>query len=347
MLLLFALFNWSHGAMQPSDSLRPEITPENLSQLIEQTTIAYPTSKIVNDFAWSNDSQYLALAGVSGVSLISVTEPQISRFLTTEPAKKVVMHPTKAFMAVISGDQSILLYDLNDLTNGPVDIITQPYVINIEFNQTGDLLAAGSGNGVLELYRCEDRLIHLATLQDDRDDNPPTAFSFNDDSSLLASINLRGGIFIWNLETEFDQAQSVVRPRIIVPGVFMGSMVFSPYVQRFIGIQRFDIGTVLPTQLDEIDSDQNNQMMYKIVGRSEHLLRDEVFYLLAIHPTQPLLAAAGDSNRIVFWETGNFQSDFNLIATVPIITQLAFSPDGTFLAMRGNDNQIRVWAIQE
>lgn len=332
--------------MQPSSYSRAEITPENLTQLVEQTTIAYPEARIVNDFDWSNDSRSLALAGASGVSLISVTEPETSRFLTTQPAKSVVMHPTKALMAVISGNQSILLYDLNNLTNGAIEVIIQPYVINIEFNQTGDLLAAGSGNGVLELYRYEDRLIHLATLQDDRDDNPPTALSFNVDSTLLASVNLRGGIFIWNLEMEFDQIQLVVSPQTIVSGAFTGSLVFSPYERRFIGTQRFAFDTVLPSQLDDLDSGQNNQMIYEIEGRSEDFSRDEVFYSLAIHPTQPLLAAAGVSNRIVFWETGNFQSDFSLATPVPLITQLAFSPDGTFLAVRGNDDLIRIWAIQ-
>ncbi len=342
----------------------PEIitpVPTSVSSVLPQSTpiptngsapaVSYCKPYIAGSVSW-NRNGILALGitagqGKSGCptsgaiqifSVSFVTEPRLRRTLHTanNPVKSIDFSHSGQ-LAAVEGDQEVRIYDdqsfahLETLSNSTKPIQTLVY------SHDGTLLAFGGGviqgstvKGEVMVYRVKDPITHLYTLDDKS--NGASVLAFNKDSTQLAIAGITTRASVYNT-TSSDLLQSVF----------------------------------FPAEIRGIDySDDDDQLV--IVGANEFV---RVFSMKAgsgSRYTLDYLLPVGDGVTRVAYNRGGTEFavgvfdgtvrifDTNDLSASPQILpyvsrakvlDLAFSPDGTKLAVSWNDGKVSIYRVSK
>jgi WD40 repeat protein/tRNA A-37 threonylcarbamoyl transferase component Bud32 len=196
----------------------------------------------------------------------------------------------------------------------------------VAFSRDGRLASAG-GDGRVRLWHGDGGQEAL------RLDSPPltegVAFSRDGQSVAVCgrSPGSDGQVRVWRLTT-----QKELRPRCGHQG-----QIFTLTFGRD-GRQLATGGQDQTVRLYDLDDpDSRPQVLRGLPGR---------VLAVAFHPTEDLLAAAGDGKAVFLWDTRTGEPAGQLDGNSDTVRALAFSPDGRLLASGGDDKTIHVWDLK-
>ena len=306
----------------------------------------------VIDFAWSPDGNSLGLASFSGITLVEMStqdETKFSTELLTHQIGHIITFSPDGDLLAVSNYKSVdtnefrgsvdifdvasqeLLFTLDDFENW------EPF--GIAFSPDGVMLATGWGNwwgggppGGVKLWD-----VSTGDLIDEFSyERLATIFSlaFNNRGDLLAAISGEGGVDIRDITT-------------------------GQTVQKFQGISGYGNGVAFSpdgnllavgggdTDGHSYGSDEAELGLFDVTT-GELVIQLEghkaIIRSLAFNAAGDVLASASEDNSVRLWEVETGQQ--LAILAVSGVTSVAFSPDGTLLAIASEDG-LGIWTVPE
>jgi uncharacterized delta-60 repeat protein len=238
-------------------------------------------------------------------------------------------------------------------------------VYSIAFSPDGTLLASGSVDNTVRLWRVSDGRL-LRTLEKHEDKVYSVAFS--PDGTLLASGSVDNTVRLWRvsdgrllrtLEGHEDEVWSVV----FSPD---GTLLASGSLDGRVGVWQVSDGRLLyklaeqggalsvafspdGTLLASGSADNTVQIWQVSTGKRLRTLEGHTgkVYALAFSPDGTLLASGSMDNTVRIWRVSDGKLLHTLIGHGDDVYGLAFSPDGALLASASADNTVRIWRVSD
>ncbi len=155
-----------------------------------------------------------------------------------------------------------------------------------------------------------------------RTGSPVSALAINSNGFLLASGDLTGTVKFWNIRTGTYTSEFKPHDRMI------SGLVFTPDGKTLITASR--------DRTIKVWDLASGQLLNTFLGH-----RGEI-RAIALHPTLPILASAGDDGTIIWsLETGRLTAKIR--GHNNWVESIAFSPDGRYLATGSFDTTVKVW----
>lgn len=331
-------------------------------------------SDIVQDLAFSPDGSLVASASRDkSVKVWRVSDGQLIRTLTghTDMARAVRFSPDGTMVASASQDKTVRIWRVSDgAFLGSLTGHTQ-YVGSLAFSSDSTLIATTSGDKTVRVWRVSDRVL-LATLTGH--DWPAVAVEFTPDSTFVVSAGIDWTVRVWRLSNftqervipvdaypnslyMFADSQRVAvgtdgNPRIIrlADGAELAryggftqpitSVVLSPD-GAWIAAAELD---TLEQRLHMLDANSGKVVSTLTINQREQF---EEISPLAISPDWSMFATRNAGGREIYIRD---LQDGSLLHTltghVSVIYEVAFSPDGQYLASAG-EYQSGLWRVSD
>lgn len=303
--------------------------------IIAETFVDDKKPKQIYNLAFASDGSMIAAGGESlDVKLWRVSDQRLE--LIDEVPKHNRMVVDLDF-SPISGD-ALFASASYDRTVGLFQFVKpQPYVLLENPIEGGKVIGVrtpkdGSSQGVR--LEAGDTRIGGYVLEKE-----PQSYAINDSGSLLALGYEFGGIEIIDLETEslFEKFPDVEMSVLALEFLNDNELAFSwcdeieeePSTAGKLLCKDNKIGR-LDTQSSDIE---------EIPQKHTDFIR-----ALAYDPNHDVLASGGDGRSIEFWDLKNGQPFGSTISNLKVgVNNLAFSPNGRFLAFTDNDQTLNLW----
>ncbi|MDX2939748.1 WD40 repeat domain-containing protein [Streptomyces ipomoeae] len=274
---------------------------------------------VVSSVAFSPDGQMLASAGSGGIHLWDAhTGEQHSLLTARRGLIRVAYSPDGGTVAAVGGSKKVRLWDVH--TGQQRHQLALPgWMIRptgLAFSPDGQRLASCSLAGI--------RLWDVRTGEQRREitgHRGVYSVAFSPDGQRLASAG-SGGICLWDARTGEQ------RRELTVQGGFAVSVAFSPDGQTLAG------GTAEGKELF-LWSVRTGELRKQLTGRTGPVL--------AFGPGGIL--ASGGLEAIHLWQTDTGEKLATLAGHVTTLCSLAFSPDGSTLAV-ADGNEVALWSAQ-
>jgi|GEM_PF-779001 len=247
--------------------------------------------------------------------------------------KSISLNSDNNLLATSCEDSKVRIWNINNLKNVNslenilIEISSNAWIWSIAFSSDNQYLAGGSGDNLVYLWNRKGELVK--TLKGHKDKIFSVAFS--NDNKILATGSKDRTICLWNfedgtliktLEGHDKRVWSISFSndnKILASASYDGSA------------KLWDVATGVCLHKD----------LYKEENKSLLVLTT------AFHPTEKLLATAGDQANVFVWDYESGELKYTLKAkSTSKIWSLAFSKDGDFIAGGCNDKKIRIWNLQ-
>ncbi len=204
---------------------------------------------------------------------------------------------------------------------------TGPLTLDLNFSPDGQRLATAGTNGVMLWNLATGRMNQLQQHTD-----VTTAVSFSPDGRLLASGGSDRQIQLW--DTEENSQVATLKGH----GSSIGSLAFTADGQRL--ISGSEDGTV--------------KLWEDFLSNDLVLNHQAAVHSVAVSPDGSMVAAAGDSGTVQLWKLKTAEKLGALRGELKTITQILFSPDGSWLAAcghrasspNGNAGRVEIWSLE-
>lgn len=335
----------------------PLITPDNVDQLEVVATLTEADYNAIMDLSWSADSQYLAVSRPMGVFIYS-TEYFINDIESPDiGSSSVVFSPVEPLLAIgvvsgLAGFYETGIY-LQNLSTGEVDYLIHRAVTTLAFSPDGKLLASGSGNGLLYLWDVEtrQRLLEVETT-------PyigPTRLVFSPDGRMLVVHN-SDNIQLWVVDDLLGSHRIVSEPKparvLLLPLPLRGgisNIIFDSSGENLFfamseteEVMRLQQWTLSDSQPPDLEITQD-------IEATQQFRKYDTVRNIAIHPTENILALV-TSDGLIYMVDTQTQEELAVIQNEQFSSPLqyiAFSPDGTMLAISGYKGFVFVLAMDQ
>jgi len=332
-------------------------------------------------------SDYVRITRVvvpSLIVLVIVVQVLVNKYQTpaVSPVMELIGHdnyvtsvtfsPDGKTLASSSGDHSIRLWDMTIPSNDPVILTGHKDVVReVAFNSNGELLASGSDDRTILLWDLVNPSNAPVTLSGH--DQYVHALTFTPDGNTLAScgtdIRLRDlsnpnndPIVVWE-ESVLDCAFSPDGQLL----AFSRDEIYVWNLNDPIGsYETYPMGNGQVLQVLSIDISPDGMLLAASAGpsarRAIHLWEIADFNVppilleghtntigtVSFSPDGQLLASEGASSdtTVRIWNLGD-PGEEPVIIRGAIPSDVAFSPDGKYLAVASSDGKIRLWDINE
>jgi hypothetical protein len=224
----------------------------------------------------------------------------------------IAISPNEQLLATGAHDRTVKLWNAKTGEWLQTFEIHQAAIAAVAFSPNGRLLASASVDHTICFVEVEtgDRVRILRGHQ-----SAIRAIAFSPDGRTLSSSDASGIIHFWEVDSDGKCQQSAYEQRVDEMRNFAHSQ----------DIDRGQNGLL----------DQSPCLTFAAPGGAIHAI--------AYHPTQPILASAGDDHLIRLWSLTTKECVATLSGHSAAIYAIAFSPDGQILASAGDDNGIKLW----
>jgi len=221
--------------------------------------------------------------------------------------------PTPPLVDITHASHVKLLHRMGGLENAG-------WVNSVAFSQQGDLLAAGSDDGKVRIWRVSDwKVLHVI-------DNgyQVTTVAFSPDGQILAVGLSSGFIRLWNIQS----GKAIGDPLSTPSGVV--TVAFSPN------------GEVLASGLSD------TIFLWDVASReliNNPLQHSGMVNSMAFSPNGEMLASGLSINFVILWNIKERTVLETIVSSGPV-RSIAFSPNSQTLAFGSQDGFIRLWDIE-
>jgi WD40 repeat protein len=196
-------------------------------------------------------------------------------------------------------------------------------VWGVAFSPDGQLIASGSRDKTVKIWRADGKLLQTLTGHTDA----VSSISFSSDGQSIASASLDKTVKIWRKNPATGEFDSQPFKTIAGHNDWIYSVNFSP-----------------DHQLLATGSKDATIKLWRSDGRLVKVLRGHQGWVnwATFSPDGQFIASASDDNTVKIW-----RRDGTLLKTLlghqQGVTVVAFSPDGKFLASSGRDKVVKLW----
>ena len=255
------------------------------------------------------------------------SNPQVRGISSHDKVRVLAVSPDGKTLASGAQDGSIIIWEIANgklLQKKKMSLGSGAWVRSLDFSSDGKRFVVGTDYEGITLFDAYTFEI-LKTKETHTDPNTST---FSPDDSILASLGSNKEedryIEVWD-----SVSMTPLYPRITGASGWTGEIIFSPD-GRFLAA---GFGNLLVVEVS------SGQVI-------TDLMKDKTGTVIsvAINPDGSILAAAGEDNRITFWETENFEQIGEPFGEASSAIQaIVFSPDGGILAAGSWDTSIRFY----
>lgn len=273
---------------------------------------------VVEAVAFSPDGQLVASGSDDNtVRLWEISTGQEVRSWSVDFSRSLAFSPDGQMLACGSIDSGIKLLSIGG-QGAVTTLLSKTSVESLAFDGSGGVLAAGTGEGEIELWNPKTREM-LATLKGHR--SLVTSISFGPDGNILASGGWDASIKLWDVRARNEL-------KTITVDADIRSMSFSPNGKTIATTYRGKSGVGLwdATSGEEIQS----------------ISIDEALSV-AFSPDGSYLASGAGSNKIVLWNIDAGLSMRPMVGRASKVTLVGFSPNGKYFASGSSDGQVTLW----
>ena len=225
-------------------------------------------------------------------------------------------------LLVVASSLGTYFYDPQTLEE--VSFFETTYQVrSVAFSLDGTLLAMGSDDGIVRLWRVSDGAL-LRTLEGDTDRVSWVVFS-PDGQALATKSNdamrlwrVSDGMLLWTLD-----------------GYCMSNVAFSPDGQTLASASGDNLYTV------QIRRVSDGALLRTLEGHTDYV------FSVAFSPDGTLLASASGDKTVRLWRLADGMLLRTLEGHTENVFSVAFSPDGQTLASGSYDHTIRLWQVSD
>jgi WD40 repeat protein/serine/threonine protein kinase len=296
---------------------------------------------LVPSVDYSPDGGYLASGDVSGVAIVWDVNPAIQSMARTISStgvaiNDIAIHPSENLLAGAGADGQIRFWEPDtSLTSGQTITHAQRIsedIVSAAFDESGGLLATGSGNGTINVWDVEtgENLLILSALT-----NGISSLDMADDSQLLLGTSPTGFSALWDLSTG-NQIGPFLGGHI---GKINASAI-SPDGQIF--ATAGEDGSLLIRAVSELQAGQGAGTP---VSPLEYATNADIsLESLAFSPDSSLVATGDNQGTVTLWSTALQDIvDQTNIGESAIITQVIFDSTGERILVA--DDGGAVWVM--
>jgi WD40 repeat protein len=254
--------------------------------------------------------------------------PRLIKFLHghTDRVREVAFHPKNpALLASVGDDKAIRLWDLETFEpHGGTPLLHKEKLFSVAFNHTGTILASGGNEKVIRFWDVETH------KQVDKLNEPSGSekVAFSSDGNLFASASV-GTVGLWDVDMSKKWSHAGHDGQNVL------NVAFSPD-SKHLASSSSDKTVIL---WDVASGEQKKTL-------SGH--EDEIEGL-AFSPTDDtLLVSASRDKTIRFWDIGvkPLVPRGDQLSDTAKVMDVAFSPDGTFLASSNYAGGLQLWDVE-
>jgi WD40 repeat protein len=282
----------------------------------------------------------------------------------------VAFHPTAPLLATSSNDKTVRLWRLVTTPDGLISSATHvatldhsneghlDNVISVAFHPEAPLLATGSGDTTVKLWRLvstPDGLISsatcVATLDESNGGHSGSVYSvaFHPKAPLLATGSYDSTVKLWRLSSDNSSATCVATLDKSNGGhrEIVTSIAFHP-TAPLLATGSYD-STV---KLWRLSSDNSSATCVATLDKSNGGHSKSV-WSVAFHPWAPLLATGSSDYTIKLWRLSPDNLSVTCVATLDEsnkghsdhVFSVAFHPTAPLLATSSADNTVKLWKL--
>ncbi|MFJ9820751.1 helix-turn-helix domain-containing protein [Streptomyces sp. NPDC101151] len=289
--------------------------------------------------AMSPDGTVLAAATADGeLTLWDVQRPNdhITFDAGQSPITKLAFHPRTVLAAVVQGGP-VRLWDVRDPRHRgtPVDLPDTTGTTDIAFSADGTQLVTADQGGSLMSWDTTDPHAPKRTRQWRGHGGAVVDIAVSRDARTVATIADDRTATVWDLHNpgNADSEDGPEHHKIPLPQTEFDAIALSPDA-RTIAVAAYE-GTS-PLWLAHVGPDLR-------VGTPEKVATlNSTFLQLSFGPDGKTLAAATINREVLLWDVPDLRRAMTLPQTDPLVG-IAFSADGTSLAVGSQDGSLRLW----